>query len=372
MSEEAFSSTDHQHMAYALSLAAKVDNAADPNPRVGCVLVRDGKRVGEGWHHAAGTPHAEVHALAAAGEQARGATAYVTLEPCSHVGRTPPCADALIRAGVQQVVAAVQDPNPQVAGRGLKALQGAGVHSRSGCMLAQARVLNRGFFSRQTRGRPFVQVKLASSLDGASAMADGSAKWITGAPARAQVQQMRSAASAVLTGVGTVLADNPSLNVRLSPEPRWQPPARVVLDSALRTPADARLLSLDGPVHILHSSADETRAAALTGAGATLHKVPAASDGRLALGQALDTPGDLGLNQGMVEAGATLNGELLQAGLVNELGLFMAPLVMGNQTRPSFDTPWLRQMGDRRALRITDVRQIGADLRITLHPQSEP
>ncbi len=368
MSEAGFSADDHRHMARALALAARVDNAADPNPRVGCVLVRDGQRVGEGWHHAAGTPHAEVHALAAAGPRARGATAYVTLEPCSHVGRTPPCANALIGAGVTEVVAAVQDPNPLVAGRGLAALQAAGIAARSGCMRDAARAVNRGFFSRYLHGRPFVQVKLAASLDGATAMADGTSKWITGSSARAQVQQMRAQASAVLTGIGTVLADNPSLNVRLPPEPRWQAPARVVLDSALRTPADARLLRQEGAVHILHSSGDMTRVAELEGAGATLHQLPADDDGGVALEAAMDTLGTLGLNQLMVEAGATLNGALLRAGLIDELVLFMAPLLMGNQTRQLFATPWLQQMDDRRSLTVTDVRHIGADLRITLHP----
>ncbi len=363
---------DHGWMARALRLARRGLYTTDPNPRVGCVLVDGGRVVGEGWHARAGEPHAEVHALRAAGERARGATAYVTLEPCSHHGRTPPCADALAEAGVARVVAAMTDPNPLVAGEGLERLRAVGIEVESGVLQAQAEALNPGFVSRMRRGRPWLRCKLAMSLDGRTAMASGESRWITGAAARADVQRLRARSSAILTGIGTVLADDPSLNVRLSADALYgvepvRQPLRVVLDTRLQMPASARLLGLEGETLVLTANQDVAARAALEAAGAEVVQV-AARDGRLDLRAVLALLAQREINEVLVESGPTLAGALLGAGLIDELVVYMAPHVMGDAARGLFRLPGLDRMADRIALEWADVRRVGTDLRLTLVP----
>ena len=360
-----FSPEDHACMARALRLAERGLFTTTPNPRVGCVLVKDGRVVGEGWHERAGEPHAEVHALRAAGDLAQGATAYVTLEPCSHHGRTPPCANALIDSGVARVVACMRDPNPQVSGRGIELLTLAGVRAEVGLMETEARELNIGFISRMTRGRPWLRLKTASSLDGKSALLNGESKWITGSAARADVHRLRARACAVLTGVGTVLADNPRMNVRELDTGRQ--PLRVVVDSRLRTPIDANILR-DGETVLVCAQAEAGRRDALLSAGAHILELPG-PEGRVHLGALMQELGARGFNELHVEAGATLNGALLQAGLVDEWVAYQAATVMGHQARGLFDLPALTDMVARRNFRLMDARMVGQDLRLRLRPE---
>lgn len=365
----AFDADDHRHMARALQLAARGLYTTDPNPRVGCVLVRDGEVVGEGWHQRAGEAHAEVNALHAAGEQAQGATAYVTLEPCSHHGRTPPCADALIQAGVARVVSGMEDPNPQVAGQGHARLRSAGLHVETGLLQAQAEALNPGYIKRRRSGRPFVRCKLAMSLDGRTAMASGESRWITGPAARADVHRLRARSSAILTGIGTVLADDPSLTARLATDEAVQQPQRVVLDSQLQLPPTARLLSLPGRRLVCcREDADADRAQALIAAGAEIHRLPA-GDGHIDLAAVLDLLGHLEINEVMSEAGPTLNGALLAAGLVDEIIVYLAPHLMGDAARGLFHLPGITTMRDRVELEIVDYRALGTDWRLTARPR---
>lgn len=354
-----YSADDHRYMAQALRLAELGLNSTSPNPRVGCVLVREGQVVGEGWHERAGLPHAEVHALNQAGAAARGATAYVTLEPCSHHGRTPPCAEALMTAGVARVVAAMRDPNPQVAGRGLMQMEAAGISVDCGLLEEAARELNIGFVSRMTRGRPWVRSKAAASLDGKTALANGVSQWITGPAARQDVQAWRARACAILTGVGTVLADDPQLNVRDIDTPRQ--PLRVVLDSQLRTPPDAKILR--GGALIVSAVEDMAKIQALLDAGADVLALPSAT-GRVDLELLLQLLAERGVNELMVEAGATLNGALLAAGLVDELVLYLAPMLLGESARGLFALPALEKMDQRTNLVLRDVRQVGNDMRV--------
>lgn len=347
-------------MAQALRLAERGLNTTSPNPRVGCVLVRDGNMVGEGWHERAGEPHAEVHALRAAGEAARGSTVYVTLEPCSHHGRTPPCADALIAAGVTRVVVAVQDPNPQVAGQGIAKLRAAGIEVECGLMEAAARELNIGFFTRMARGMPWVRSKIASSLDGRTALANGESKWITGAAARQDVQHWRARSCAVLTGIGTVLADDPQLNVR-EPDTVRQP-LRAVVDNGLRLPLDARLLQQHGVV-VYTSTQDTQKSIALEQAGARVVVLPDA-DGQVDAAAVLRDLAAQGCNEVLVEAGSKLNGSLLQAGLVDELLLYLAPQLLGDMARGMARLGELTSLDQRINLEWQDVRYAGKDLRI--------
>lgn len=362
---------DRPWMARALRIAARGRYGARPNPRVGCVLVRGGAIVGEGAHLRAGMPHAEVHALADAGDAAGGATAYITLEPCSHHGRTPPCAPALVDAGVARVVVAMRDPNPQVAGRGLALLREAGIEVECGLLEAEARALNPGFVRRMERGRPWVRCKLAMSLDGRTALASGESRWITGDAARRDVHRMRAASCAVLTGIGTVLADDPQLDVRidhraLSGYDPARGPLRVVLDPALEMPPTARMLA--GPCLILTASTDAQAADALRRAGAEVETVPAVADG-LELGAVLDLLGGREINELMVEAGATLSGALLDAGLIDELVIYMAPLLLGDGARGLFHLPALQSMAERIELELLDVRRIDCDVRLTARPR---
>lgn len=363
------SAADYRYMARALALARCGLYSADPNPRVGCVLVRDGAVVGEGGHERAGEAHAEVIALDVAGDRARGATAYITLEPCCHHGRTPPCTDALLRAGVARVVAAMRDPNPQVSGRGLAILAKAGVAVECGLLETEARALNPGFIQRMTTGRPLVRLKLAMSLDGRTALASGESQWLTGAAARQDVQRLRARSSAILTGIGTVLADDPSLNVRL-PEVSRQP-LRVILDSELRTPPTAKILQLPGSVLIFTASADPDRQAALRAAGVDLVMVPTTGEG-LDLAAVMAELARRECNEVHAECGPTLAGALLQVELVDELVIYLAPLLLGDKARGLFQLPELTLMQDRRELELIETRAVGKDWRFTFIPAKNP
>ena len=373
MSGSVFDARDHEYMARALRLARRGLYTTQPNPRVGCVLVRDGRVVGEGWHQRAGGPHAEVLALRAAGAQAREATAYVTLEPCCHHGRTPPCTEALIEAGVAEVVVALEDPNPRVSGQGLARLREAGIRVRAGLLAREAEALNPGFVSRMRRGRPWVRLKSAMSLDGRTAMASGESQWITGAAARADVQRQRARVDAVLTGIGTVRADDPGLNVRLSAEALGiqgpvRQPLRVVLDPDLESPADMRMLRLPGRTLILTAAPEAPGRRALEAAGAELLPVPPAPGG-LDLERVLAALAALEVNEVLVEAGATLAGGFLTAGLVDEWLIYMAPHVMGHAARGLAVLPQVERMHQRLPMRLESLRAIGEDLRFVWVPE---
>ncbi|WP_426662704.1 bifunctional diaminohydroxyphosphoribosylaminopyrimidine deaminase/5-amino-6-(5-phosphoribosylamino)uracil reductase RibD [Rhodanobacter aciditrophus] len=359
-----FTAIDHQHMAHALRLAARGLYTTQPNPRVGCVMAHGNEVVGSGWHQRAGEPHAEVFALREAGERARGATAYVTLEPCAHHGRTPPCADALVAAGVARVVIAAEDPFPQVDGRGVEKLRAAGIAVGVGLLREEARELNIGFFSRIERGRPFVRVKLATSLDGRTALAGGESKWITGEAARTDVQRWRARSSAILTGSGTVLADNPRLTVRQVEGWAGSPvlPWRVILDTHLRTPPGSHVLDTTAPTLLMHA-ADAPVAAHL----ATAERVAIAGHGgQLDLAAVLAELARREVSEVHVEAGPALSGALFAQGLVDELLLYVAPVLLGDQARPLLQLPPLATMADRWNLRLVDQRQVGADWRLRL------
>ncbi len=360
-----FSAVDHGMMARALQLAERGLWTTSPNPRVGCVLVHDGKIVGEGWHEKAGEPHAEVHALRAAGELARGATAYVTLEPCSHHGRTPPCAEALIAAGVSRVVAAMSDPNPLVAGQGLAMLRAAGIETASGLLESEARELNIGFVSRMTRGRPWLRLKAAASLDGKTALNNGVSQWITGPDARQDGHRWRARACAILTGIGTVRDDDPQLNVRAVATTRQ--PLRVVVDSKLETPLTARILQ-GGQVLIAAAVDDEKRANLLRSAGAEVLVLPNAA-GKVELKDLLEELGRRGINEVHAEAGFKLNGSLLREGLVDELLLYLAPCLIGHAASGVFNLPELATLDGKRRLQIRDLRQVGEDIRLIARPR---
>lgn len=355
---------DHRWMARALELAERGLFTTTPNPRVGCVIVRDGRCVGEGWHVRAGEPHAEVHALAMAGEAARGATAYVTLEPCSHHGRTPPCAEALVRAGVGRVVAAMEDPNPLVAGRGLARLREAGIATLSGVLEAEARELNLGFVSRMTRGRPWLRLKAAATLDGKTALENGVSQWITGDDARRDAHRWRARSCAVLTGIGTVRDDDPQLNVRAIPTDRQ--PLRIVVDARLDTPLNAKLLD-GGPVLIAGAIDDPARIAALRHRGADVVILPN-QGGKVDLPALLAELGRRGINEVLAESGFKLNGSLLREGCVDELILYLAPALVGDAARGLFNLPALESLADKRRLAFRDVRLVGGDLRIVARP----
>lgn len=363
-------------MARALRLARLGLTTTDPNPRVGCVLVNAGRVVGEGFHRRAGEPHAERLALAQAGGAARGAIAYVSLEPCCHQGRTPPCADALIAAGVARVVAAMRDPNPLVAGQGLAALRAAGIEVHCGPLEQQARALNPGFVKRMERGLPYVRCKLALSLDGRTAMASGESQWITGPAARQDVQRLRARSSAILTGIGTVLADDPALNVRLEAGQVHSLGAdypvrqliRVVLDPGLAIPLGARLFSQPGETWLLHHRGDPERVRALREIGARVETVPGSGE-RLEPEAVLRWLAAQGINEVLLESGPTLAGAFVAAGLVDELILYLAPHLMGDQARGLLHLPGLLRMEQRIEFQFQDVRRVGRDLRLTLIPQ---
>lgn len=335
-----------------------------PNPRVGCVIVNNGMVVGEGWHARAGQAHAEVHALQQAEDRARGATAYVTLEPCSHHGRTPPCADALIAAGVARVVAAMRDPNPKVAGSGMARLQATGIDTASGLMETQARELNPGFIARMEKQRPWVRSKIAASLDGGTALENGVSQWITGAAARHDVQHWRARACAVLTGIGTVLTDDPQMNVRGIEVGRM--PLRVVLDSQLRLPPDARILQ-GGGVLIVCRNDSVPQADILRQAGAEILALPG-GDGLTDLPALLAVLAQREINELHVEAGSGVNGAMLRAGLIDELLLYLAPTLLGSAARGLFDFPALTGMSQRTNLDILALDKVGQDIRVRARP----
>jgi diaminohydroxyphosphoribosylaminopyrimidine deaminase/5-amino-6-(5-phosphoribosylamino)uracil reductase len=369
MSRPFFPAMDHVHMAHALRLAERGLHTTQPNPRVGCVIARGDTVLGTGWHQRAGEPHAEVFALREAGEAARGATAYVTLEPCAHHGRTPPCADALIAAGVGRVVVAHEDPFDRVDGAGFEKLRAAGIGVQVGLMRDAAHEINIGFFSRIQRGRPWVRVKLAMSLDGRTALANGSSRWITGEAARADVQRWRARASAILSASGTVLADDPHLTVRLPGQERFVPPLRAILDTHLRTPAGANVLDAAAPTVLLHAPdaappdhlRDVQRAAVRRG-----------DTGGLDLRAALHWLALRDVNEVHVEAGPALCGALLAAGLADELLVYVAPVLLGDSARPMLHLPPLDDMASRWALDTVDRRQVGDDTRLLMRPAPVP
>ena len=354
---------DARYMARALRLAQKGLYTTDPNPRVGCVIVQDGQIVGEGWHERAGDAHAEVAALKAAGDQAHGATAYVTLEPCCHQGRTPPCTAALAASGITRVVTAMLDPSAEMSGQGMEQLNGAGMACSVGLMEAQAAELNPGFVKRLLSGLPLVRVKLAVSMDGRTALANGESQWITGKAARVDVQQWRARSSVILTGIGTVLADDPSLNVRGLNTGRQ--PIRVIVDNNLSISPDAKILNIGGPVMIATNCDNPDLTKALTNKGAEVVTIPG-TNGGVDLAALMHHLASLEVNEVHVEAGAVLCGALLQEGLVDELLLYMAPHIMGDSARGMFRIPELSAMQDRMTLKTKDVRVVGDDLRIHL------
>ncbi|MBL8430574.1 MAG: bifunctional diaminohydroxyphosphoribosylaminopyrimidine deaminase/5-amino-6-(5-phosphoribosylamino)uracil reductase RibD [Dechloromonas sp.] len=355
-----FSAVDHGMMARALQLAERGLWTTSPNPRVGCVVVRDAEIVGEGWHEKAGEPHAEVHALRAAGSRAKGATAYVTLEPCSHYGRTPPCAEALVSAGISRVVAAMADPNPLVSGKGLALLQAAGIETASGLLENEARELNIGFVSRMTRGLPWLRLKAAASLDGKTALNNGISQWITGPDARRDGHAWRARACAILTGIGTVRDDDPSLTVRDVATTRQ--PLRVVVDSKLEISPTARILQ-EGPVLIVGAVENADKMALLRSTGNFVEILNNGS-GKVDLKALLELLAQRGINEVHAEAGFKLNGSLLREGLVDELLLYLAPCLIGHEASGLFNLPELTTLDGKKALKIRDLRQLGEDIRL--------
>jgi diaminohydroxyphosphoribosylaminopyrimidine deaminase/5-amino-6-(5-phosphoribosylamino)uracil reductase len=362
---------DFQWMAHALRLAQQGLYTTSPNPRVGCVIVKNHQLIGQGAHLKAGEPHAEVYALGEAGINAEGADIYVTLEPCSHYGRTPPCVEAVIAAKPRCVIIAMQDPNPLVAGRSVLALQSAGIEVLVGVMEQEARLLNLGFISRMTRGLPYVRCKVATSLDGRTALSNGSSQWITGDAARLDVQHWRAQSCAIVTGIGTVLLDNPSMTVRL-PDPSRQP-LRVIVDSRLQTPLDSKMLAAEilqqSPVLIAYADDVEQRASALSLAGAELLHLPG-TNGKVDLTALMSALAQRGANEILLEAGQNLNGAFLEANLIDEFIFYYAPKLMGNAAHAMFVMPELSDMQQVKAYSITDVRQLGQDLRLRLSTRS--
>lgn len=362
---------DQHFMARAIRLARQGWYTTFPNPRVGCVLVKDGEILAEGWHEKAGEGHAEVNALAQI-EDARGCTAYVTLEPCSHQGKTPPCADALVAVGVSRVVIGMQDPNPLVSGRGIKILQEAGIDVTCGVLEAEAEQLNTGFISRMAHNRPFIRCKLAMSLDGRTGMQSGESQWITGPAARSQVQQLRAGSSAVITGVGSIIYDDSSLTVRadqlkLDDAERisQRQPLRIVLDSQLRIPLTAKILRQPGETVIVFCQAEPQKLAELKALGVTCVRLPADSMGRVALPSLMEYLSERECNDVLLETGATLAGAFAQAGLIDELIIFMAPTLLGHSARGLLHLPGIDKMADQVPLELKDCRVVGNDLMLT-------
>ncbi|MDP2609853.1 MULTISPECIES: bifunctional diaminohydroxyphosphoribosylaminopyrimidine deaminase/5-amino-6-(5-phosphoribosylamino)uracil reductase RibD [unclassified Oceanobacter] len=367
---------DEYWMARALRLAEQGLYSTSPNPRVGCVIVKDNVLVGEGWHQQAGGPHAEVHALRMAGDQAQAATAYVTLEPCSHFGRTPPCAHALANAGVARVVGACRDPNPQVAGRGFQYLRDAGIEVTETCLQNQAESLNAGFIQRMRSGLPWVRIKLAQSLDGRTAMASGESQWITGPAARRDVQRLRARSCAVITGASSVLIDNPSMTVRPAetgikqPEHLWRQPLRVVIDGQQRLSGNEAVFDQPGDIllAVTNTSLVTVQRAASLGQ-LTLWQSPATQTGKVDLPALLRFLAEQGHNDILVESGARLAAAFVETGLVNELVLYCAPTLLGSNARPLLALP-LDSMQQQIRWHWQDIRMVGQDLRLTLQPEA--
>jgi diaminohydroxyphosphoribosylaminopyrimidine deaminase/5-amino-6-(5-phosphoribosylamino)uracil reductase len=371
------SHSDHVFMAQALRLAERGLYTTMPNPRVGCVLIKEGQVLAEGWHYRAGEAHAEVHALQQAGEQARGATVYVTLEPCNHTGKTGPCSEALIAAGVARVVFAMEDPNPQVAGRGLEKLIAAGIQVDGPLLEDDARALNVGFIKRMERKLPYVRCKLAMSLDGRTAMASGQSKWVTGRKAREDVQRLRAHSCAIISGIDTVLRDNASLTVRIdelrlanAEDVATKQPLRVILDSHLRLTRNSEILNHPSPILLVHNgSADNADKLADWPDNVELIALPG-RDQRIDLPTLLRELANRECNEVLVEAGATLAGSFLRRGLLDEILVYMAPKLLGSSARPLFDLP-LNTMAAALPLKIRDMRAVGDDWRITVVPDME-
>jgi len=368
-----WTASDYQYMSRALQLARRGLYSTDPNPRVGCVIVKDDVVLSEGWHQKAGQPHAEIEALRNAiennaSENISGATCYITLEPCAHHGRTPPCTESLINAGIRKVIAATIDPNPLVAGKGLQQLKESGIETASGLMKAQAAELNPGFEMRMQQGRPFVRCKLAMSLDGKTALSGGDSKWISSVESRMDVQKLRARSSAIMTGIGTVIADDPSMNVRLSETSEWaehgQQPLRVILDSRLETPLDAKILSVPGDVIIFHASDDKENKQNLENTGAELVFVKAKRGADFLEYVLAYLATEKEINEILLETGSTLAGEMMQAGLIDELIIYLAPTLLGQDAKGLFQLPLLDNMSDRISLHFSDIRAIGNDIRI--------
>ncbi len=352
--------SDQQFMSKVIELASRGKSSTHPNPRIGCVIVKEGEVVGRGWHRAAGEPHAEIEALRDAGEAARYSTVYVNMEPCCHQGRTPPCTDSLILAGVARVVASMSDPNPQVAGGGFQVLREAGVDVDIGLLESEARWLNRGFIKRMNTGQPWVKVKIGATLDGRTATGSGESKWITCEAARADVQTRRSYSSAILTGIGTVVADDPRLNVRL--EDAVRQPLRVVVDSHLRLAPDARIVGDDGLLLVFAANDDAERRARLEEAGVEVMVAPD-EDGRVDLGEVFRELALRECNELFVESGHKLSGKLLELGLVDELVLYYAASILGNSARGMFDIDGIEKLADSLQFEYHDIQQIGSDIR---------
>jgi diaminohydroxyphosphoribosylaminopyrimidine deaminase/5-amino-6-(5-phosphoribosylamino)uracil reductase len=351
-------------MSRAIRLARRGLYSTDPNPRVGCVLVKGDAIVAEGWHQRAGEPHAEIIALNVIQHDAKGATCYISLEPCAHEGRTPPCTDALIKANISRVVAAMSDPNPEVSGMGFEYLQQAGIQTEHGLLASQSRELNPGFIRRMESSFPYVRCKLAMSTDGRTALACGESKWITSTEARLDVQRLRARSSAIMTGIGTILADDPSHNVR-DIETFGKQPLRVIVDSALRTPCSAKMLNLPGRTLIFTQSEEKEKRQALQEAGAEIINLSA--HGKLTWLQAIlqHLAVEEEVNEVLLEAGASLCGSMLEGGMIDEIILYMAPILMGQNAKPLFNLPAINTMSDRIQFNTYDTRTIGKDLRIT-------
>jgi len=351
-------------MSRALQLAKHGLYTTDPNPRVGCVLVKDNIVIAEGWHQLAGEPHAEINALDQAGERARGADCYVTLEPCSHTGKTPPCTDELIKSGIKRLFAATIDPNPDVAGNGLKILQDSGIKTEAGLMQDQSQALNPGFESRMRKGRPYIRCKLAMSVDGRTALASGESRWISSVESRQDVQRLRARSSAIMTGVNTVIADDPSLNVRKI-NMRGRQPLRVILDKKLRTPGTAKLLSVEGETLIFSCTDDHSKKSELENSGATVINIKT-QDAEKFLNSVLTyLAQERKVNEIMLETGSTLAGSMLNAGLIDEIILYVSPVLLGSDAKALFKFPEIKEMTDRVQLQFKDIRMIGEDCRIT-------
>ncbi len=352
------------YMTRALRLAERGRSTSHPNPSVGCVIVRDGEVVGAGFHSRAGQAHAEPQALQQAGERARGAEMFVTLEPCSHFGRTPPCVDAVIAAGIRKVWAALEDPNPKVAGQGFARLRAAGIEVEVGLLQSEANRVHRDYLTRMRRGRPWLTLKLGASLDGRTAMANGESRWITSSEARADVHRLRAEAGAVLTSSATVLADDPELTVRLPGD--WRQPDRIVLDSNGRVSPGAKVWASGARRYWISQGATPAID------GVTALTVASGDDGHLSLPAAMAALGEQGVNAALVECGPTLAGALLQAGLVDELLAYVSPSLLGHDARPLVRLPGLERLSQRIALEWRDVRRVGDDLRLTLQPRAAP
>ena len=363
-----FEQQDYQFMARALKLAKKGLYTTYPNPRVGCVIVRDSQILTEGWTQKAGQAHAEAHAISRSGSSLSGSTVYVTLEPCSHQGKTPPCADALVNSAVKRVVMAVNDPNPRVNGEGVRKLRQAGIKVESGLMENEAREINRGFFSLHERHRPWIRLKTAASLDGKTAMKSGESQWITSKNARLDGQKLRAQSSAILTGVNTVIVDDPSLTVRLDGIDRQ--PLRVILDSGLRTPPQAKLFTQGGDILILTClDVGDQKAEQLRTKGANVMQIES-DNGRLSLAKVMETLAAMSINEIHVEAGRTLTGRLISENLADELVIYLAPTLLSDQAQGMFHIPELNKLAQQKKMSWQDIRMIGNDLRLTMRLKS--